>query len=492
MASKKLYLPINPTGLAHYFSKALICPVKYFDNRPEDIQNTFSEFLLISDEIYLNNSECSLEIILTNEEQENIINIFPGIYLYSKPVPVTRVKKIYFKDEEKKKITLWDINNGAAFIPENLTEIKISEGKLVNLFNSPVIENPDKLWKDEIRTFNRYLGGFAFMRLGGESYMNYSENYFKTLSYFNAVIEKDFKKALKNSHLNTSAVIGESDSYIGAFTGDKSWIKLINIINSRIDDNVAENVAKERNIKVEKQLGLINFQNLNKDTIVYITAVLATYGEGKRKKTEDLILDLYNGKISEEKREGLALAYGLHYGYSCLRNYYNLNTGKKILKYKLTGKLDYYTIESIYQYIFNHKSNNSKFEYLDKWIPKKKIKPEKNEFLILDEIVIGKKKIQPGTDEHKAELMKIFKRTNDIESLIDRIFKDLKDYYENVKDFSLIEQEESDELESLVSEGKKKYGGKRNKKTADKPKTKKTKRKETRTNTQDKYDLFNQ
>jgi hypothetical protein len=41
---KKYFLPINSTSLAHYYGGACIKPGKYFENKPEDLQEKFNEF----------------------------------------------------------------------------------------------------------------------------------------------------------------------------------------------------------------------------------------------------------------------------------------------------------------------------------------------------------------------------------------------------------------------------------------------------------------
>ncbi len=54
------YIPINSGSLAHYFSKAIILPTKYFTNKPDDIQNHFADSLLLSETNGCKNSDCSI------------------------------------------------------------------------------------------------------------------------------------------------------------------------------------------------------------------------------------------------------------------------------------------------------------------------------------------------------------------------------------------------------------------------------------------------
>ena len=53
------------------------------------------------------------------------------------------------------------------------------------------------------------------MRLAGEDYMNYSENYFATLSLFNSVIHRDLE----------DSKISIDPRYRGAFTGESGFQK---------------------------------------------------------------------------------------------------------------------------------------------------------------------------------------------------------------------------------------------------------------------------
>ena len=64
-----------------------------------------------------------------------------------------------------------------------------------------------------------------------------------------------------------------------------------------------------------------------------------------------------------------------------------LNNDIQIVKFELESKLDYYTIESIYQFIFNNKKSND-FAYLDnvigsntKFVDRKKVKQISSQFL---------------------------------------------------------------------------------------------------------------
>ena len=111
------------------------------------------------------------------------------------------------------------------------------------------------------------------------------------------------------------------------------------------------------------------------------------YGLGKRKSVDDFISLLLSNRFSLERKEGLSLLFGMHNGYSNFRNLYKIKGYEKTVKFKLDSMLDYYTIESIYQYVFNGKT----FNYIDNWCPQQKIKSREGykTFRILDKLVIS-------------------------------------------------------------------------------------------------------
>lgn len=394
------YIPINSGSLAHYFSRAIILPAKYFSNKPEDIQNTHSETILLSVSKWVKNSDCTLEVILTDLE---IIELIPASetenFFYCKtPIPISRVKSVCFLDAKQKETTIWNINNGAAFIPESIvsveksnrivpiSESEIQKGKELNL-TSEII--------DKIKRFDIILGGFAFMRLGGKSFMNYSPNYFSTLSYFNKLIEEQTKNAAKETGLNFS------DKYLALFSNkiENEWSSWREYVSKSITTEEIITIAKTKNLKAEKSyLGVLKLDSISPDTHLYDFAILATYGEGKSKSTDNLVTDIGNGTINSEKAEDVSILFGMNNGYSKLRNKYKGAVKDWNVKFTLDSKLDYYIIESVFQFAFHGSKASYSFDYIDKWCPSSKkatsVKGYET-YNILDTTVIAKKKQSP-------------------------------------------------------------------------------------------------
>ena len=416
----KYYLPINSTSLAHYFGCACVIPAKYFKNKPEDIQDKLNEFLILTTNLGVQQADCCLELVFTKQESEDLIDINKGWFLYEKPLPITRIRKIYFTSKEAKIQTVTNINMSTAFVPDNLIEV-------VNGFETAKvdkIEKPKEIfinsYADNIKLFDKFLGGLALMRLAGEEYMNYSENYFATLSLFNDTIQKEVEYS--NIKVDTR--------YQGVFTAKNGFDKVISYLNKTIDENDLNIIAKEEEqiIRKDKITRIIDLNSLDKWT--YTIGVLNTYGvgaESRKKKVDELILSNFKYDIKPGKSEGIALCYGINRGYSVFSNKYNLGKVEKVVKFQLDSKLDYYTIESVYQWVFNKiKSNN--FLYLDNWCPTQKWSKlsRKTDYKILDVVVVGKKKAKVLSKEYWTELLPSFLQSNKfLEKTLPQIYQEL-------------------------------------------------------------------
>ncbi len=394
------HIPINSGSLAHYFSKALILPSKYLPNKPEDIQNKLEHSILLSKSKWVKNSDCSIEIVLTTDEEKETVNLTNNFLQLNIPLPISRIKKVYFLDEKQMETTVWNINNGAAFIPQyiislaNKASVEFADDNFVSKETS---SNTNGEIEKKINRFDTALGGFAFMKVGGKNFgavsEDFSENYFITLSTFNKVIEEQTIKAEKEKDLNFSR------KYLGLFSSNNSeWSKWQPYIYKNIELQEVEEIAEKDGLKIEKKYGLLNIDSIDKQSHLYDIAILATYGDRKNKSIDDLVNSLHNRVIAENKVEDIAILFGLNTGYTKFRNKYKTSNKEYNVKFKLDSKLDYYTIESIYQFSFHNNRNNSKFEFIDKFnfpkVANTKIVGFET-YTILDKTVIAKKKQTP-------------------------------------------------------------------------------------------------
>ena len=277
--NRNFYMPVKSTSLPIYFGNACIAPSIYYTNKLEDIQDKFSEYILLSDNLCVLNSDSCLEVLLNEQEVSQLKQINSNVYLLNKPLPITRVNFIYFNSQSQLEYTITNINLSTAFIPKRL--LKVSEKfENINIDNIELPKGETLInWQNEIKKYNSILGGFAIMKNTGEDYMNYSENYFSTLSFFNTAIEKELFSSEKKIE----------SKFFDAFTGSSSFKKLIPILNKEVDENDLNFIAREENqlIVKEKFTKIIDLSALKNATL--ITAILYSYHDGKEGLCDDIV-----------------------------------------------------------------------------------------------------------------------------------------------------------------------------------------------------------
>lgn len=386
---KTFFFPINSFSLAHYFGGACIKAAKYFNNKPQDIQDRYKEFLLLTEKKGTKEADCCLELVLTEDEINDLIDAKNGWYLLdTKPLPITRIVRILFSDKEQMVNTITNIRMSTAFVPNFLLDVCTFDKNPVDVqvpTDCQCVEQTNK-----IKQFDSFLGALAMMRLAHEPYMNYSPNYFATLSFFNHIIDNLIKS---NESLSLN------NAFQGIFNNSKGFEKVLPYLKHNVDENALNKIAQENNqvIKKDRITRIIDVESIT-DTWTYTIAILNAYGVGdeSRKMRIDGLIQSHFTSLKDGKREGVALCYGFNRGYSAFTKSY----GEVEFKYKMESQLDYYTIESVFQYVFNDKVS-SDFSYLDSWCPRLQPKhPSRStDYVILDELIIGKKKAKVFSQE---------------------------------------------------------------------------------------------
>lgn len=362
MSKETFYLPIKSVNLPHYFVKGIICPVKYIQNRNIDLQNRFENQLLFSSQKFTSETNCSLEIVL-NETSESPTSISKNLYIYPKPLPISRVKKVIFQDEKQKLNTQFSVNSGGAFLPDNLLEVEkndeiLDADELVEIKPKEGDNNTD--WTKKIDLFSRLMGGFALMRIAGDSQENYSSNYFHLLSTINDFIGNELK----------IQEIPKEKEYGWVIRNDGKQKEFYETIYSKVTRDTVVNFAENEKVSIQTKNGRIIVNKEQSRT--YLVNILASYGEGARMNLDSFISDFNANKFEQKRKEGIALMFGLNKGYDAFRNSYKTQNFETDVKFKLDSQLDYYIIESIYQYVINDKLESQQFDYLDSWCIKSK------------------------------------------------------------------------------------------------------------------------
>ena len=381
---KRYFLTINSYNLAHYFSSALIAPSNYYNNRNKDLQNRFDNYLLLCNSKFAGESNCALEIAL-NEKEEFPKRITENFYLFDMPLPISRVKGIYFLNEKQKVTTEFNVTSGSAFIPQSLLFVADEKGiDISELDGAEAKVNPAD-WLEPIIRFDQLMGGFSLMNIARDKYQNYSSGYFSTLGYVNNA----FRRILSEQNIETKS------NFVFAFDNEGKFKDFHDAIYSDINFDVLKRFAKKDGVSIESRNGLIQIDKIPENKQTYLIAVIDSYGVNRRKKIDSFISDLVSGVFSKERSEGLAFAFGINKGYKSFRNRYKTEKFEISVKFLLNSQLDYYTIESIYQNVFNNLADIPSFSYIDSWCPRKSylnhLFSGYDTFKVLDELVVLKK-----------------------------------------------------------------------------------------------------
>ena len=393
---KKYYYPISSTSLASIFGQACILPASLYKNRIPDIQSKYENFILLTDRFGVLGSDCCIEITLTKEEEDNLIDIKGGFFFYEKAFPISRITKIYFEKEIQATRTISSITLSTAFIPKHI----IANGD--KTFDSVNIDNiviPNELVdsinvvKTSYDTYNRILGALALMKIAHKEGCNVSPLYIDTLSKFNKIIE-DQKKTISAINTKFHPIIDNP----------------LPLLKKNIDSNILNEIAQKEKQEVIKNKTTSVIDPSNLDGITYICYVLYNYGvgeESRRRKIDELILNNFTG-LKSAKEEACAFYYGYNRGYAAFNSQYKGKNKTEIVKFQLNSLLDYYTIESIFEYSFNNVVP-SNLLIIDYWFKRTYSKQaKKGEYMILDTIIRDKKKVALFSEEWWANCLQTF------------------------------------------------------------------------------------
>ncbi|MFD2697402.1 hypothetical protein ACFSQ0_05315 [Mesonia sediminis] len=399
------YIHIQSDTLAHYLVRGIFCPSRFLTNKNKDMQDQFDSFLILSDKKWNTESDCSIKIILLEEEIAKLFDLQKNYVALAGCLPISRLKMIYFADKKKAENVIWNINQGAAYVPEWAISFenknKQESVSLTEKHSFPGDDN-EGLLKTHLQRYDRLMGGFAFMRtahlLKEYHQLDITRKSASAISYFNTEIAESVKN--QNVKLDTNI--------LNVFSGKDP---IYSYLGKEITDEIITTVSKKENQKVTKQFNTIILDQLDQNSLTFELAMLFTYGKGKVKSDSDLVSGLFNN-INVEFVEKLALVYGLNSGYKALRNAYSNANYTENIKFKLLTKLEFYLIESLYRYAFwNHTISNS-FSFINDLEIKKNsiIKNDNFQYLRLFDSVYAYEKTKTKKD-NKESLSSMIKQT---------------------------------------------------------------------------------
>lgn len=439
-------------NLAHYLGSGIIAPSIYIENKNPDIQDRFKNHLLLSSFKFTRDTNCAIEIVFNNND-EAPKKISEHFYLFDMPLPISRIKNIYFSNDEQKVSTKFNITSGSAFIPENLLKVTKEDCIEMRELENIDYKSSEINWGGYLKKYDQMLGGFSTMKISRENFQNYPTHYFSTLGNINSL----FSKTLAQQNITIE------NRFQFAFTDEGKFKNFHNTIYSDIDFNELQRYAESENVRLETKNGLIQIDKISENTQTYLVSILESYGTGKRKKNDEFISDLLAKKFVEKKKEGLSLIYGLNKGYKSFRNKYKTANFEVDIKFHLDSKLDYYIIESIYQNIFNSVKDSLSFEYLDSmFLEAKKEEIEAPNYItyqMIDKTIIWKLKVLSPVEKLLSKITEIVSKwfpsflevkKNEIE----QYFKSVIEQFKTEIEFELINnhKEEIKRLNTIISE----------------------------------------
>lgn len=405
---KHLYLHIKSTSLAHYFVSGAITPTKYIKSKIIDVQDTFPLNILLSNKKFNENCDCSLKIILSVEEYDKLTKVNDNYFLFNNWLPISRIEQITFNNKEQSETTIWNIEQGAAFVPQELITIeKKTENEIAknpkSLNNESLNDNHKSKLESEINLYDRVLGAITFLQvLNGlkDDQINSSIPYLSLLSFFD--------QDLKNQYLNQNGTINKKYNILVDPTIKDNTYK--NYLNSSLNEQEIQNASKFYNVKLTKKFGAINIEEIKDQNYFYILAIVSDYGQSGSKNELDLIEDIYNNKFNNKRLEGLCLAYGLHRGYKSLRNSYAVMTNNLIVKFKMDSNFDKNCLESIYAHV-KQRPKNKLFASLDTGSNKIEISPKFISYHLYDKLnIIGKHDFRSHIDILTSKIFESFSK----------------------------------------------------------------------------------
>lgn len=394
--NNKYYYPISSTSLATVFGQACILPACLYNNRLADIQSKYDKFILLTEKFGCSGSDCCVEVNLTQNEVESLVDIKGGFFFLKKALPISRVRKIYFANKAQALRTITTINLSTAYIPMSLVSQNdncFEESNIKDIVIPPQLVDSIEVVKSSYDNYNRILGALALMKVAHKEGCNASPLYVDTVAKFNALIKSQKNKVL--------AVNPKFHSFFD---------KPDPLVKSIVDGSLLEEIARKHNqtINKKKYAKVIDPSNLSDK--VYLCYVLNNYAvgeESRRDKIDELILNNFTG-LHPGTEESCAFYYGYNRGYSVFNNEYRGENKTEVVKYKLDNLLDYYIIESVFEYTFN-KTIPSSLLIIDSWFkPSCEAKAKRGEYVIMNTVIRDKKKVPIFSEEWWTECLHSF------------------------------------------------------------------------------------
>jgi len=417
-----LYLHLKSSNLSNYFTFGYIYPLALEEseiykneNRSKDILSTFEDYIVVGKAPINNfeNSDVLVELVLNGVQ----VNEFEdsGLFYIAEPIPVSRIKSIYFKSATAKATFLSSVKTFPdSFIPNSICEIIADENeKPVEIdlakVKLPANENLTE-WKSKLELFDKVLGLFAFIKNTSVFYAerenkfeNYSSGFFGTLILINPIKqlftyrENVYLRPLlhyRNLEINSAQrVIFKlviERVYANKSFDFKTAIEILenSIVNEHSKNGELTDIKEQINLfKQLDELTVSYKEVLQKEVIrknqnlpALALLFLSKFPNKSRQHTDKQAVR--NTFIQNEFAAPLNIAeyvlgfLGLYYGYKSMikedtnlkfsdNTFEQLAANSQSIKFKLESYFERFIVESAFQFAAQQKVLNDAFDFLN-------------------------------------------------------------------------------------------------------------------------------
>jgi len=379
--SEKYLLQIDRIKLQDYVQCALITADKYLsDECAHDLQSKNTNYLVLSNGYIeeLNEEQILIELILTEEEQNRLIQV-DSLYYFDFPLPISRIKKIYTHDKKVSKgISLYMETLEKGFLPLSLFDVYKKRKHYIfeeQNYQPLAIEDIPDNYSQKVRYFDKRMGMFSFVKNTNLYYANekgfisnYSDHYFSMLSFL-------LKEKMTPIDFDGLDVLKENDKFrVLIFSENQIDNEFMQIVLDDILDPETKEIFS-RFLQPNKTRSTLALLLENKLYIYYYIGLVYYFGFKDSNRKDNIKSEIGN-LIPYELAETALAILGIYLGYKSLRPKDKIELQDKYfaklfpdsnIKFRLDSKLDYITIETIYRYCFCTESNKKgyEFEYLE-------------------------------------------------------------------------------------------------------------------------------
>lgn len=413
----KYYIHLKTQNLARYFNAGIIYPlaleeseIYLNENRKTDVITQFPQHIMLSTSV-LNvflDEDVLVELIVDDLE---IKKLDDNLFYSCDPIPISRIKNLYFKTASIIKSYLASIKIFPdSHIGEELCKVLPFNTQIVKIdLNDFIIPDNEylKLWEERLLKFDKLMGLFSFMKNAGVFgiksnafiFEEYNTSFLNVLSLINSNVQpisKDialyryilFPESIEST--NTQRLIFRkiiNNIYEDIEFGFGLLKKILNDVKFSLDDsnedkvdidNILIEIEKVENHKMAFK-DLLKIETIRKNYPIVCLVFLARYpNRGKTHTDKQAVRNQFivnEANLPKNANEFILAVLGLYYGYKAMvkedtniiiNDVFISSLAKQVqsIKFKIKSTLERIIIQSIFDFCKTNNSTINKYSYL--------------------------------------------------------------------------------------------------------------------------------